>query len=106
MVDRYLEFLPGLALILVHTALQPGRQQQQQNACTYPHKGKKRKQIGITLQRQPDIRLAKDVLGWQPRTGLEDGLRETIAWFRKLLAGQQSPGSVLPVHGGLRKAGC
>jgi UDP-glucuronate decarboxylase len=37
-------------------------------------------------QRQPDIALAKDKLGWQPRVGLEDGLKETIAYFRGVLA--------------------
>lgn len=37
-------------------------------------------------QRQPDIRLAQQKLAWQPRVKLEDGLRETIAYFRKLLA--------------------
>jgi UDP-glucuronate decarboxylase len=36
-------------------------------------------------QRQPDIALAKDKLGWQPKVGLDDGLRETIAYFRRLL---------------------
>ncbi len=33
--------------------------------------------------RQPDISLARDVLGWEPKVALEDGLRETIAWFRE-----------------------
>jgi UDP-glucuronate decarboxylase len=37
-------------------------------------------------QRQPDIRLAKSELGWEPRVRLDDGLRETIAYFRNLLA--------------------
>lgn len=36
-------------------------------------------------QRQPDIALAKDRLGWEPKVQLEDGLKETIAYFRKLL---------------------
>jgi len=36
-------------------------------------------------QRQPDITLAKSILDWAPRVSLEDGLRETIAYFKKLL---------------------
>jgi UDP-glucuronate decarboxylase len=37
------------------------------------------------VQRQPDIALARRTLDWTPRVALEDGLRETIAYFRKLL---------------------
>ncbi|WP_421724451.1 UDP-glucuronic acid decarboxylase family protein [Bauldia sp.] len=37
-------------------------------------------------QRQPDIRLAKERLDWQPRVGLEDGLASTIDYFRALRA--------------------
>lgn len=37
-------------------------------------------------QRQPDITLAKEKLGWEPRVQLEDGLRETIAYFRHILS--------------------
>jgi UDP-glucuronate decarboxylase len=36
-------------------------------------------------QRQPDIALAKSVLGWEPKVSLEDGLKETIAYFKRLL---------------------
>lgn len=36
-------------------------------------------------QRQPDIALAKATLGWEPKVGLEDGLKETIDYFRKLV---------------------
>jgi UDP-glucuronate decarboxylase len=36
-------------------------------------------------QRQPDISLAKENLGWQPKVNLEDGLKETISYFKKLL---------------------
>mgnify|MGYP000744678183 CR=1 FL=1 len=37
-------------------------------------------------QRQPNIDLAKAKLGWQPKVHLEDGLKETIAYFRKVVA--------------------
>ncbi len=36
-------------------------------------------------QRQPNIELAKQKLDWKPKVGLEDGLKETIAYFKKLL---------------------
>jgi dTDP-glucose 4,6-dehydratase len=32
--------------------------------------------------RQPDIRLARRLLGWEPKMGVEDGLRVTIDYFR------------------------
>ena len=34
--------------------------------------------------RRPDITLAREALGWEPRVALADGLRRTIAWFREL----------------------
>jgi len=33
--------------------------------------------------RRPDISKAKQVLNWEPRVGLEEGLRKTIEWFRE-----------------------
>ena len=36
-------------------------------------------------QRQPDITLAREKLGWEPTVSLEDGLKETIAYFKKTL---------------------
>ncbi len=33
-------------------------------------------------QRQPDIAKAREILKWAPRVSLEDGLRETIAYFK------------------------
>ena len=35
--------------------------------------------------RQPDITLARARLGWEPRVGLEEGLRRTIEYFRGTL---------------------
>jgi UDP-glucuronate decarboxylase len=34
------------------------------------------------LQRKPDITLAKEKLGWQPKIALRDGLQRTIEWFK------------------------
>ena len=36
-------------------------------------------------QRQPNIELAKAKLGWEPKVNLEDGLKETIAYFKKVV---------------------
>ena len=35
------------------------------------------------LVRQPDITLARDVLGWEPAVPVADGLARTVAWFRQ-----------------------
>jgi len=34
-------------------------------------------------QRKPDIALAEARLGWKPKVILEDGLKETIAYFKQ-----------------------
>lgn len=35
--------------------------------------------------RQPDIALARRMLGWEPTTTLEDGIARTLPWFREQL---------------------
>ncbi len=37
------------------------------------------------MQRQPDITLAKERLGWEPKLDLEEGLKRTIEYFRGIL---------------------
>jgi nucleoside-diphosphate-sugar epimerase len=34
------------------------------------------------MVRQPDITLARTHLGWEPKVGLDDGLKRTIEWWR------------------------
>jgi UDP-glucuronate decarboxylase len=36
-------------------------------------------------QRKPDITLAKQNLGWEPKVSLQDGLKETISYFRNFI---------------------
>jgi UDP-glucuronate decarboxylase len=38
------------------------------------------------LQRQPDITLAREALGWEPTVSLEEGLKPTIAYFDRFLS--------------------
>ncbi len=38
--------------------------------------------------RQPDISVARDVLGWEPTTSLREGLARTIPYFHELVAGE------------------
>ncbi|MFT3807405.1 UDP-glucuronic acid decarboxylase family protein [Arenimonas sp.] len=37
-------------------------------------------------QRRPDIGIARDKLGWEPKVALREGLQKTIAYFDKLLS--------------------
>jgi UDP-glucuronate decarboxylase len=59
-------------------------------------------------RRRPDISRARDLLGWQPRVGLEAGLRRTIDYFEARLRSEQAfiaeharePHAALPVQAG------
>jgi len=42
---------------------------------------------GDPKQRKPDIRRAKEVLGWEPAIPLEEGLRRTVEWFKSRISG-------------------
>jgi len=37
------------------------------------------------VRRCPDITKAKEILGWEPKIGLEEGLTKTIEWFKNIL---------------------
>lgn len=34
------------------------------------------------IRRKPDITRAKEILGWEPKISLEEGLKKTISWFK------------------------
>ncbi len=36
------------------------------------------------MQRQPDISKAKEILGWEPKVGREEGMRKTFEYFKTL----------------------
>jgi dTDP-glucose 4,6-dehydratase len=36
-------------------------------------------------RRRPDISKAKQLLDWEPRVGLEEGLRETVEYFKQIV---------------------
>jgi UDP-glucuronate decarboxylase len=39
------------------------------------------------LQRRPDISRARQTLGWEPRTSLDEGLERTVRWFTSTYGG-------------------
>lgn len=47
-------------------------------------------------RRCPDITLARTALGWEPETGLHDGLRRTIAWFARNVHSSDRDIAVVP----------
>jgi dTDP-glucose 4,6-dehydratase len=42
-------------------------------------------------QRKPDITRARELLGWEPRVSLEEGLQQTLHWFRTVAPSQGRP---------------
>ena len=36
------------------------------------------------MQRQPDISLAKEILGWEPKINRSEGMKKTYDYFRNL----------------------
>jgi UDP-glucuronate decarboxylase len=52
-------------------------------------------------QRQPDIGLARSVLGWEPKIMLDEGLMPTIAYFQTLVRGE---GRLAVAEAGARSA--
>ena len=36
------------------------------------------------LKRKPDITLAKKILNWSPKVDLDDGLKRTYEWYKKI----------------------
>lgn len=43
-----------------------------------------------TRRRVPDISRARDILGWEPQVSLEDGLTQTIEWWQKMRASENT----------------
>jgi nucleoside-diphosphate-sugar epimerase len=41
--------------------------------------------------RQPDIRKAREMLGWEPTVSLREGVTRTIEYFRSILAREAVP---------------
>jgi dTDP-glucose 4,6-dehydratase len=40
--------------------------------------------------RQPDITIARDVLGWEPKVDLQEGIRRTVPYFRERVEGDDA----------------
>ena len=39
------------------------------------------------VRRKPDITVAKEVLGWEPKVALREGLAKTVKYFRQVREG-------------------
>ncbi len=52
------------------------------------------------VMRKPDISIAQEKLGWQPKVPLRDGLKKTIDYFDDLIR-SEGTGAILPANGSL-----
>ena len=50
-------------------------------------------------RRRPDISKAAELLGWKPRTSVEDGLDATIAWYAAEIERAESRPAAAPAEG-------
>jgi len=55
-----------------------------------PDFGKIPYRAGENMALYADIKLAKQILGWQPAITLDEGLKKTIAWYRGTLKAEES----------------
>jgi UDP-glucose 4-epimerase len=55
--------------------------------------------LGEVTHYVADIRKAQDLLGWQPRTSLDEGIPKSVAWFREHRARHPEEGATVPSEG-------
>jgi UDP-glucose 4-epimerase len=55
--------------------------------------------LGEVTHYVADIRKANDLLGWQPRTSLDDGIPRSVAWFREHRAAHPEENATIPTEG-------
>jgi UDP-glucuronate decarboxylase len=46
--------------------------------------------VNDPVRRRPDITQAKSALGWEPRVGIDEGLRATVEYFERVLSGRDA----------------
>jgi nucleoside-diphosphate-sugar epimerase len=55
--------------------------------------------LGEVTHYVADIRKARDLLGWEPRTALADGIPASVAWFREHRAAHPEENETIPSEG-------
>jgi UDP-glucose 4-epimerase len=54
--------------------------------------------LGEVTHYVADIRKAHDLLGWEPRTSLDDGIPKSVAWFREHRAAHPEEAQTIPTE--------